>query len=105
LYKYTVILFELTNVPTIYQKIINNILQQYLNRFVIVYLNNIIIYSKILKEYISYIFKILKYLNIKNLYFKSEKCKFYQKKIDFLKFVIKQYRVYIDFEKLQTIRK
>ncbi len=45
-------LFKLTNVLIIYQKIINNILRQYLNQFVIVYLNDIIIYSKILKEYI-----------------------------------------------------
>jgi len=59
------------------QKMINNILRQYLNRFVIAYLNNIIIYLKILKEYISYIFKILKYLNIKNLHFKLKKCEFY----------------------------
>ncbi len=88
-----------------YQKIINNILQQYLNRFVIAYLNNIIIYSKILKKYISYIFKVLKYLNIKNLYFKSKKYKFYRKKIDFLEFVVKQYRIYIDLEKLQTVKK
>ncbi len=77
LYKYIIILFGLTNAPATYQKIINNILQQYLNRFVIVYLNNIIIYSKILKKYISYVFKVLKYLNIKNLYLKSEKCEFY----------------------------
>ncbi len=98
-------MFELINVPTIYQEIINNILQQYLNRFVIVYLNNIIIYLKILKKYISYIFKVLKCLNIKNLYFKSEKCKFYRKKIDFLEFVVKQYKIYINSEKLQTVRK
>ncbi len=70
-------LFKLTNVLTIYQKIINNILQQYLNQFVIIYLNNIIIYLKILKEYINYIFKILECLNIKNLYFKLKKYKFY----------------------------
>ncbi len=60
-----------------YQKIINNILRQYLNRFVITYLNNIIIYLKILKKYISYVFKILKCLNIKNLYFKLKKYEFY----------------------------
>ncbi len=69
--------FELTNVLTICQKIINNILRQYLNRFIIAYLNDIIIYSKTLKEYISYIFKILKCLDIKNLHFKSKKCEFH----------------------------
>ena len=70
-------LFKFTNVLTMYQKIINNILRQYLNRFVITYLNNIIIYLKILKKYISYVFKILKCLNIKNLYFKLKKYEFY----------------------------
>ncbi len=70
-------LFEFTNVLTIYQKIINNILQQYLNRFVIVYLNNIILYLDILKKCINYIFKVLKYLNRRNLYLKLKTCKFY----------------------------
>ncbi len=69
--------FKLTNTSTTYQKIINNILRQYLNQFVITYLNDIIIYSKILKEHVSYIFKILKCLNIKNLHLKLKKCEFY----------------------------
>jgi len=47
----------------------------------------------------------LEYLNIRNLYFKSEKYKFYQKKINFFEFVVKQYKIYIDFEKLQTVKK
>ncbi len=70
-------LFELTNVLIMCQKIINNVLRQYLNRFVIAYLNDIIIYSKILKKYVSYVFKILKCLNIKNLHFKLKKYEFY----------------------------
>ncbi len=93
-------LFELTNVLTMYQKIINNILQQYLNQFVIAYLNNIIIYSKILKKHISYIFKVLEYLNIKNLYLKSKKCEFYRKKVDFFEFVVKQHKIRINLKKL-----
>ncbi len=87
-----------------YQEIINNILRQYLNQFVITYLNNIIIYSKILKEHISYIFKILECLNIKNLHFKSKKCEFYQKKINFFKFVVEQHKVRINLKKLQAIK-
>ncbi len=70
-------LFEFTNVLTTYQKIINNALRQYLDQFIIIYLNDIIIYSKILKEHVNYIFKVLKYLNIKNLHFKSKKCEFH----------------------------
>ncbi len=70
-------LFELTNVLTTCQEIINNVLRQYLNQFVIIYLNDIIIYLRTLKKHISYIFKVLECLNIKNLYLKLKKCEFY----------------------------
>ena len=96
--------FELTNVLTMCQKIINNILRQYLDRFVIAYLNNIIIYSNILKKHINYIFKVLKCLNKKNLCFKLKKYEFYRKEIDFLKFVVKRHKVRINFKKLRTIK-
>jgi hypothetical protein len=56
---------------------INNILQQYLNQFVIIYLNDIIIYLNILKKYVKHVFKILKYLNKRNLHFKLKKCEFH----------------------------
>ncbi len=72
--------FEFTNASTTYQEMIDDILRQYLNQFVIAYLNDIIIYLKILKEHVSHIFKVLKCLNIKNLHFKSKKCEFHQKK-------------------------
>ncbi len=62
------------------------------------------IYSKILKEHVSYVFKVLEYLNIKNLYFKLKKCEFHQKKVDFLKFFVKRYEVRMNFKKLRTIK-
>jgi len=92
--------FELTNASTMYQKMINDALRQYLNQFVITYLNNIIIYLNILKEYINYVFKVLECLNKKNLYLKLKKCEFYQKEVNFLKFVIERHKVRINFKKL-----
>ncbi len=83
---------------------INDALRQYLNQFVIIYLNDIIIYSKILKKYVSYVFKVLEYLNIKNLHFKSKKCEFYRKKINFFEFVVEQHKVRINFKKLRAIK-
>jgi len=83
---------------------INDILRQYLNRFVIIYLNDIMIYLNILKKHVNYIFKILKCLNKKKLYLKLKKCEFYQKEINFPKFVIKRHEVRINFEKLRTIK-
>ncbi len=77
MYKYTIMLFEFTNASIMCQKIINNILRQYLNRFVVIYLNDIMIYLNTLKEYVNYIFKILKCLNRRNSHLKLEKCEFH----------------------------
>jgi len=70
-------LFELTNALTMCQKIINNALRQYLDQFVIAYLNNIMIYLNILKEHVNYIFKVLECLDRRNLHLKSKKCEFH----------------------------
>jgi len=96
--------FELTNASTTCQEIINDVLRQHLNQFVITYLNDIIIYLKILKEHISHVFKVLECLNRRNLHLKSKKCEFHQEEVDFLKFVVRQYEIRINLEKLQTIK-
>ncbi len=84
---------------------INNVLRQYLNRFIIAYLDNIIIYLKILKEHVSYVFKVLECLNIRNLRLKSKKCEFHQKKVNFLRFVVERHKIRMNLEKLQAIKK
>jgi len=63
------------------------------------------IYSKILKEHISYVFKVLKCLNRKNLHLKLKKCEFHQKEVDFLEFIVKRHEIRMNLEKLQTIKK
>ncbi len=69
--------FELTNVLTTCQEIINDVLRQYLDRFIITYLDDIMIYSKILKKHVSHVFKVLECLNMRNLHLKSKKCEFH----------------------------
>ncbi len=98
-------LFEFTNVLTTFQEIINDVLRQYLNRFVITYLNDIIIYSNTLKEHVNYVFKVLECLNKRNLHLKLKKCEFHRKEVDFLKFVVERHKVRINLEKLRTIKK
>ncbi len=83
---------------------INDVLRQYLDRFVIAYLNNIIIYLNILKKHISYVFKILKCLNKRNLHFRSKKCEFHRKEIDFFKFVVERHEIRINLKKLRVIK-
>ncbi len=83
---------------------INNILRQHLNQFVIAYLDDIIIYLKILKEHISYIFKVLECLNRKNLHLKLKKCEFHQEEVDFLEFVVRRHKVRMNLKKLRAIK-
>ena len=61
-------------------------------------------YFKRLKDYQLYINKVFEYLKVKDLRLKLKKYKFYKKNIDFLEFIIKRYRIYIDLVKLQAIR-
>jgi hypothetical protein len=96
--------FELTNASTTCQEIINDALRQYLNRFVITYLNDIMIYLKILKEHVNHVFKVLKCLNKRNLHLKLKKCEFHQKEVDFLEFVVRRHEVHMNLEKLQAVK-
>ena len=61
-YKYKIIFFKLINIPIMFQKFINLILGKYLFNFVVIYLNNILVFSKNYKKYIKYIKIILEKL-------------------------------------------
>ena len=78
LYKYQVMSFKLTNMLTTFQELINHVLYDYLNKFVIAYLNNILIFLKTEKKHEKHIKKILKKFQEKNFYFKSKKYKFHK---------------------------
>ena len=74
LFEYIVISFKLYNVLSIFQTFINKILREYLDIFYFAYLDDILIYSNIKKEYVKYIRKILEKLNNVDLYLNINKC-------------------------------
>jgi hypothetical protein len=74
-----------------------------LDVFVIIYLDDILIFSKTEKEYKEHIRKILRRLINKNLRIKTEKTEFHAKKVDFLGFVVGRKGVKINKKKIQTI--
>lgn len=59
-FKYTVILFRLTNTPASFQRFINEVLREHLNIFIIAYLDNILIFSREYNKYIEHVKKVLK---------------------------------------------
>jgi Reverse transcriptase (RNA-dependent DNA polymerase) len=69
--------FGLTNVPITYQTLINNILREYLDDFVVIYLDDILIYSKNKKEHTGHVIKVLEALERTELKINGEKLTFH----------------------------
>ncbi len=87
-YKYKVILFELINELTFFQHYINDVLFDYLHKFCQTYLNDILIYSKILKEHRIHVKEVLNKLCKVDLQINIDKCEFKIQKISFLELLI-----------------
>ena len=80
--------FNLVNILAAFQSYINKILHKYLDIFMIIYLNNIVIYFSCEKDYKKYVYKVLKTLVKAGLYIKLSKYQFSLYKIDFLGYYI-----------------
>ena len=87
-YKYRIMLFELINELVSFQHYINDVLFDCLHKFCQTYLNDILIYSKILKEHRIYVKEVLNKLREVNLQINIDKCEFKIQKISFLKLLI-----------------
>ncbi|SLM36168.1 retrotransposon ty3-gypsy subclass protein [Lasallia pustulata] len=83
-YKYHVLPFGLTNGPANYQHYMNNVLWDHLNNFCSAYLDDILIYSKILKEHTQHVWAVLQKLIDAGLQVDIEKCKFHVQETSFL---------------------
>src|SRR6266513_1250436 len=78
-------LFKLINISATFQELINHVLYDHLNEFVIAYLNNILIYFKNEKNHEKHVKKILKKFQEKKLYLKLKKCKFHKQQVKYKK--------------------
>ena len=78
-------------------------LEEYLNKFIIAYLDNIITYLNSEKEYKEYIKWVLNRLYKENMPIAVEKYKFYTKKTNFIEFIIKLRQINIDLKKIKAI--
>ena len=97
--------FSLTNAPATFQAYINKVLFRLINYFIVIYLNNILIYFKLREDYYTYIRIIIERLRKYKLYIKLSKCFFNIKEVEFLGFIIGFIRVKPDLNKILTIKK
>ena len=96
-------LFRLTNTPTTCQALINNTLREYLDLFYMVYLNNILIYSKDLELYKEHVKKVLDTLQAKDLKLKPKKCEFYKIEVEFLGYIVTTQGLKMDPKKVEVV--
>ena len=97
--------FSLTNALAIFQAYINKALSRLINYFVVIYLDNILIYSKLREDYYAYVRIVIKRLRKYKLYAKLSKCFFNVKEVEFLGFIVGFIGVKPDPNRILTIKK
>nr|CAN67852.1 hypothetical protein VITISV_020215 [Vitis vinifera] len=103
-YEFLVMPFGLTNAPTTFYTLMNKIFHPYLDKFVVVYLDDIVIYSNTLKEHVEHLRKVFKILRQNELYMKNEKCSFAREEVSFLGHRIRDGKLMMDDSKVKAIQ-
>ncbi|GJX25927.1 retrotransposon protein, putative, ty3-gypsy subclass [Tanacetum coccineum] len=103
-YEFQVMPFGLTNTPAIFMNLMNWVCKPYLDKFVIVFIDDILIFSKNKKEHEEHLKLILRLLKKEELYAKFSKCEFWLSKIQFLGHVIDSEGIHIDPAKIESIK-
>src|SRR3954470_10334173 len=102
-YEYTVMSFGLTNAPATFSRLMNYIFMEYLDKFVVVYLDDILIYSKNDEEHAEHLRLILTKLREHKLYAKYSKCEFWLPEVTYLGHVISKDGIAVTPERIQAI--
>src|SRR5204863_6385516 len=97
--------FRLTNTSATFQELINHVLYDYLNKFVIAYLNDILIYFENEKDHKKHVKKVLRKLQKKNLYLKSKKYEFHKQQVKYLEYIITTEELKMNSKKIKTVIK
>nr|GEX63007.1 reverse transcriptase domain-containing protein [Tanacetum cinerariifolium] len=103
-FEFQVMPFGLTNAPVVFMDLMNRVCKPFLNKLVIVFIDDILIYSKNMKDHKKHLKIILELLKNERLYAKFSKCNFWLESVQFLGHVIDSKGVHVDLAKVEAIR-
>jgi hypothetical protein len=96
--------FGLKNIPSTFMCLMNGVLRDFLEKFVIILLDDIIIYLKTKEEHGKHLRMVLQVLREQKLYAKLSKCTFYQNQIHYLGHIVSKYGIAVDLENIEAIK-
>ncbi|KAL4579715.1 hypothetical protein LXL04_015876 [Taraxacum kok-saghyz] len=102
-YEFLVMPFGLTNAPAVFMDLMNRVCRPYLDKFVIVFIDDILIYSRSKEEHGEHLHLILELLRKEKLYAKFSKCEFWIREVKFLGHVVSQEGIHVDPSKIEAV--
>ncbi|GJZ50098.1 putative nucleotidyltransferase, ribonuclease H [Tanacetum coccineum] len=103
-FEFTVMPFGLTNAPAVFMDLMNRVCKPYLDKFVIVFIDDILIYSRTKEEHEVHLKLVLELLRKEKLYAKFSKCEFWLQEVHFLGHVVNQSGIHVDPSKIEVVK-
>uniref|UniRef100_A0A8C2EBD4 Gypsy retrotransposon integrase-like protein 1 n=1 Tax=Cyprinus carpio TaxID=7962 RepID=A0A8C2EBD4_CYPCA len=102
-FEYLVMPFGLSNSPAVFQALVNDVLRDMVDRFVFVYIDDILIFSQNERDHVQHVRRVLQRLLENRLFVKLEKCEFHAQSVPFLGFILSSEGIRMDLAKVKAV--